>query len=86
MYKDAEMIGAEIEHVAEILQDCAAQFLPRRSIQPSKHKKWRYNVLIGLCAKSRLARATWKDAGCHPDGPLYEEKNRSGYAVRKRIR
>ena len=84
VYNDAEMIGAEIEHLAGILQDCAAQLLPR--IQPSKRKKWRDDILSGLCAKSRLARAAWKDAGCPPDGPLYEEKCRSRRAMRTRIR
>ena len=55
-------------------------------IRSKRDKKWRDDTLSGLCVKSHLAHCTWKKAGCPPDGPLYEEKNRSRHAVRKRIR
>ena len=84
VYDDPVMIGEEIEQVATILQESAVRLLP--IIQPKKGRKWRDDVLSGLCAKSRQAHAAWKSAGCPPAGLLYEEKNRLRCAVRKRIR
>ena len=84
MYNDVEMIGDEIESVAVIFQDCAVRLLP--CIQPKKRKKWKDDILSGLCLKSYLTCASWKNAGCPSYSPLYEQKNRSRRAVRKRIR
>ena len=84
VYDDPVMIGEEIEQVATILQESAVRLL--LIIQPKKGRKWRDDVLSGLCAKSRQAHAAWKSAGCPPAGLLYEEKNRLRCAMRKRIR
>jgi len=84
VYDDAESIGAEIHQVATMLQESAARLLP--CVQPRKGRKWRDDVLSGLCAKSRSARAAWKDAGCPSSGPLCDEKSRLRRAVRKRVR
>lgn len=59
---------------------------PAAMYTTTRSRKWRDGTLSSLCAKSRLACATWKNAGYPPDGPLYEKKNRSGHAVRKCIR
>ena len=50
VYDDAVIIGDEIEQVATILQQSAIRLLP--SIQPKRERKWRDDVLSGLCAKS----------------------------------
>ena len=50
VYNDAVMIGKEIEQVATILQESVVRLLP--IIQPKKGRKWRDDVLSGLCAKS----------------------------------
>ena len=55
VYDDAESIVAEIDQVATMLQESAARLLP--CVQPRKGRKWRDDVLSGLCAKSRSACA-----------------------------
>ena len=84
VYNDVKMIGEEVKHLGVILQDCAVRLLP--CIRLSKRKKCQDDILSGLCVKSCFTCATWKNAGRPPDSPLYEEKNKSRCAVRKRIR
>ena len=71
-------------YVGKLLCDTAMRSLPL--LQHKKKPRWKDTTLTSLCAKSRLARQAWREAGSPADGPLYDEKCQLCRAVRKRVR
>ena len=74
VYEDVEQLDEEINLVVRMLVDAAERQLPL--VQPKRPRKWRDNTLSCLCAQSRAARSTWKQAGCPGEGQLSEEMSR----------
>ena len=84
VYEGVGRLDHEISDVAKILVEIAEKRLPL--IRPRGHSHWKDDILSRLCAQSRAARASWKEACAPQEGPLYDEKGRLRRAVRQRVR
>ena len=83
-YDCVEEVERELYYVSKLLCDSAVRSLPL--LQHRKKLRWRDSTLTALCAKSRIARKVWREAGSPSNGPLYDEKCHLHRAVRKRVR
>ena len=83
-YDCVEEVDRELYYVSKLLCDSAVRSLPL--LQHRKKLRWRDSTLTALCAKSRIARKVWREAGSPSNGPLYDEKCHLRRAVRKRVR
>ena len=67
--------------MAGLLIDTAEKALP--CVQPRWKMKWRDDIFSHLCVQNWQARAAWRDAECHAEGPLSEKKNKLRRTVKK---
>ena len=79
-----EQVDNEVKHVSWLLVDAAVKTLPHS--QKRNSQRYQDSTLSSLCVRSRMARRSWREAGCPREGPLYDEKRNLRRAVRRRVK